>query len=679
MKIKPTDEADGNMNFEGLAESLKEWYLENQRILPWRASRNPYLIWISEVMLQQTTVQAVVPFYERFLQKFPTVKDLAMANLEEVLEAWSGLGYYSRAKNLHKSSQILAKQGFPKKAEELIKLPGFGPYTSRAVSSLAFGEKVGVLDGNVIRILTRLGNMKIHWWKSGPRQRLQDISDQLCQWGPSEILNQAMMELGATLCTPAKPHCFRCPWVSQCQAKQKYQVEKLPLTKPKRTTEFWIWEPQVILKNEKLALVENNYAPFLKGQLIFPGFAKKSDKKPKKFEGTHSITHHQIFICKTKTKEKQKTIQSFVWIPLNQLRKKSPSSLIQKALALSSVLILVCHLVACTSTEKAKEVKPINSATKPAPPQEIQFGTRLTSNGENFHSRFSSDGLSLIYVSKGRGSQKNQQIFTWSLSESKERRLTYSDGNADLPLFIHQEQKIAYVSTTDASKERPQLFYATKKNSNATNDLFVSDPHGLPIEKLTKLNQVFTSLDFDGESHFIFSLNQPEDHQIGVVDLKGGSPKIIAQSKDKELIFALQNQRQLTVWLEEDPLQPVVLKEKKGAEKTRAHLIPFSTVHDLSWWDADRETLLISGKLQQDRLDSVYLLDLRFDCLIPLASTNADLWYPSVNPAKSLVSITLVDHGTRQIYLYPVPADLGQCFPSTNFQIQELQAPPAHQ
>lgn len=147
--------------------SLVAWYQKNKRVLPWRKDRNPYRIWISEVMLQQTTVAAVVPFYERFLERFPTVDDLAKASIEQVYEVWAGLGYYSRARNLHKAAQSIFEHGFPQKAEQLIELSGFGPYTSRAVASLAFNEHVGVLDGNVIRVLTRRYGLDIPWWEIG--------------------------------------------------------------------------------------------------------------------------------------------------------------------------------------------------------------------------------------------------------------------------------------------------------------------------------------------------------------------------------------------------------------------------------------------------------------------------------------------------------------------------------
>jgi A/G-specific adenine glycosylase len=206
------------------SRNLIDWYRGIRRDLPWRKDRDPYRIWISEVMLQQTTVVAVIPFYEKFLKRFPTLKDLAISPVEDVLEYWAGLGYYSRARNLHKSSQVLHVNGFPKTAAELLELPGFGPYTARAVSSLAFDEKTGVLDGNVIRILSRKFGRSVEWWKPKGRNELQEIADALAQTEHSADLNQGMMELGATICTPAKPACLLCPWQRSCLARRRGRI-----------------------------------------------------------------------------------------------------------------------------------------------------------------------------------------------------------------------------------------------------------------------------------------------------------------------------------------------------------------------------------------------------------------------------------------------------------------------
>lgn len=311
-------------------KELSQWYKKNHRALPWRANKDPYRIWLSEVMLQQTTVVAVIPYFEKFLTSFPTVQHLAKAEESSVLENWAGLGYYSRARNLHKAAKALASQGFPKTAAELLELPGFGPYTSRAVASIAFGEKVGVLDGNVIRVLSRRFGLKVEWWNNKGRDQLQKISDELALLGDADVVNQALMELGATVCTPQKVMCMMCPWVSRCVARKENKVDVLPLKKPRKESEVWVWKPHVSLKNGKVGLVVNNYAPFLKGQMIFPGEIALEKNKPKAYDAKHNITHHDIFIQISKKKSlSNKDVQ---WVNITELKKINPSSLLQKVL-----------------------------------------------------------------------------------------------------------------------------------------------------------------------------------------------------------------------------------------------------------------------------------------------------------------------------------------------------------
>lgn len=310
---------------------LLRWYKANRRELPWRQNQDPYRIWISEVMLQQTTVAAVIPYYEKFLKRFPHVQSLAQAPLDEVLEYWAGLGYYSRARNLHRAAQALTKNGFPKTAAELLALPGFGPYTSRAVASIAFEEPVGVLDGNVIRVLTRRHGLKSKWWETKARTELQNLSDELAQMGQSHMINQGLMELGATVCTPQKPLCSLCPWAKECLARARYEVDKIPLKKPRRSSEVWVWQVVLDFKKDQVGLIKNNYAPFLKGQYIFPGAIKLEKKKPTIFDVKHSITHHDIFV-QIQLKARQGSSRPEIWVPMKDLKKINPSSLLQKIL-----------------------------------------------------------------------------------------------------------------------------------------------------------------------------------------------------------------------------------------------------------------------------------------------------------------------------------------------------------
>lgn len=311
-------------------KQLTQWYKKNQRALPWRSNKDPYRIWLSEVMLQQTTVVAVIPYFEKFISRFPTVLDLADASESEVLEAWAGLGYYSRARNLHKAAKALATFGFPQTAADLLNLPGFGPYTSRAVASIAFGEKVGVLDGNVIRVLSRRYGLKLEWWSRQGRDHLQKISDNFADLGQADVVNQGLMELGATVCTPQKVTCILCPWASTCVSREKQLIETLPLKKPRKESEVWVWNPLVAIKDGKVALIKNNYAPFLKGQMIFPGEIAKEKNKPKAYDVKHNITHHDIFV--QISLRKSIPGKNIAWVDLKDLKKVNPSSLLQKVL-----------------------------------------------------------------------------------------------------------------------------------------------------------------------------------------------------------------------------------------------------------------------------------------------------------------------------------------------------------
>ena len=174
------------MTLKATIGKLLPWYRENKRDLPWRKTRDPYCIWISETMLQQTTSRAVIPFYERFLTSFPTVHDLAKASEGKVMENWAGLGYYSRARNLHKAAKQISKMGeFPKEVDDLLALPGLGPYTARAVASIAFEKPAGVVDGNTIRVLSRFYDWKGEWWKTAGRLWVQETMDEWVQEEPA--------------------------------------------------------------------------------------------------------------------------------------------------------------------------------------------------------------------------------------------------------------------------------------------------------------------------------------------------------------------------------------------------------------------------------------------------------------------------------------------------------------
>jgi A/G-specific adenine glycosylase len=220
-------------------KNLLGWFAQFQRDMPWRRTRDPYRIWLSEIMLQQTRVAAAIPYYERFLKRFPNVEALANAPHEEVLRLWSGLGYYSRARNLQKAAQqIVAKhQGvFPSDPTEARALPGIGAYTAAAILSIAYQKRHAVLDGNVARVIARLSAIRDDLRANGAWQKLQKTADHLLQERSPGDWNQAMMELGATLCKPRAPQCLLCPVTDFCEARKQGLTEVIPEKRSKRST-----------------------------------------------------------------------------------------------------------------------------------------------------------------------------------------------------------------------------------------------------------------------------------------------------------------------------------------------------------------------------------------------------------------------------------------------------------
>ncbi len=214
-------------NIAALRRSLLAWYDSHARDLPWRRSRDPYAIWVSEIMLQQTRVAAVVERYGAFLRRFPTVKVLAEVGEEEVLALWSGLGYYRRARMLHKAAQVIAREHegkLPERAAELRALPGIGAYTAAAIASIAHGEPVAVVDGNVERALCRLEGWE-GGSKTGPlRRKIESLAGRLVDPARPGDFNQAMMELGAVVCTPRSPRCAECPVERHCQTRGEHKT-----------------------------------------------------------------------------------------------------------------------------------------------------------------------------------------------------------------------------------------------------------------------------------------------------------------------------------------------------------------------------------------------------------------------------------------------------------------------
>lgn len=251
-----------------LAAPLLAWFARVRRDLPWRKEpRDPYRVWVSEVMLQQTRVEVVVPYFERFVARFPTLGALAQAPLDDVLAHWSGLGYYARARNLHKAARA-AGIALPGTAAELAQLPGFGPYTSAAVASLAFGEDVPVVDGNVARVLSRLFRLagdpaqaRALAWKAAPG---------LLPRGRAGLFNEALMELGALVCTPRSPKCSDCPLSAHCLARAQGDPERFPGPKKKKPRPRLTWAAAALFQRGAVLLARREPGALFEGLWDLP-------------------------------------------------------------------------------------------------------------------------------------------------------------------------------------------------------------------------------------------------------------------------------------------------------------------------------------------------------------------------------------------------------------------------
>jgi len=223
-----------------VADALLKWFEKNARVLPWRtSSRKAYPVWVSEIMLQQTQVQTVIPYFRRWLRRFPSVRCLARAPVRDVLKAWEGLGYYRRARMMHQAARIIVEDlggRIPRTSRELRRLPGIGDYTAAAIASMAFGEDVAAVDGNIRRVASRLFALEETVGRAREsRERIKSRLAALMPRGKAGLFNEALMELGAVICTPSRPHCGRCPLRTRCRAFLTDRVRELPRAAPRRS------------------------------------------------------------------------------------------------------------------------------------------------------------------------------------------------------------------------------------------------------------------------------------------------------------------------------------------------------------------------------------------------------------------------------------------------------------
>ena len=300
-----------NENLKKLPAPLLAWYEENKRDLPWRQEVSPYRTWVSEIMLQQTRVAAVVPYFQRFMEAYPTVETLAAADTEELLHLWQGLGYYSRARNLQKAARVIMKDYgsvFPHTYEAVRALPGIGDYTAGAILSIAMGQDVPAVDGNVLRVVSRITGCKENVLDDKVRKKLRSWVAEVLPKGQAGVFNQAMMDLGAGVCLPnGEPLCDACPAREFCEAKAESLQKQLPVrkkSKEKRVEKHTVF---VLCRGEEVAICKRPEKGLLAGLWEYPNVvgelseqaaAKQLEKWNviphlwvKKISATHIFTH----------------------------------------------------------------------------------------------------------------------------------------------------------------------------------------------------------------------------------------------------------------------------------------------------------------------------------------------------------------------------------------------------
>jgi A/G-specific adenine glycosylase len=330
----PAADASGTFSendYPAMRAALLAWYGAHRRDLPWRATRDPYRIWVSEIMLQQTRVAAVLEHYRRFLEAFPTVQALAAASEPEVLALWSGLGYYRRARMLHRAAKLLVEESagaMPRTAEGLRALPGVGAYTSAAVASIAFGEPIAVVDGNVERVLARMAGWSADMGAFAVRVRA--LADALVDPERPGDFNQGMMELGATVCLPRAPLCLGCPWQQWCRTRGEHSMPARPRQQRRHSARV-VWLRGTGAKQQVRLMQRAADASLMASMWELPMYEPTPEDTPE-FTVRHAITvtNHVIDVYVRRTKASRQA--ESVWISTTELSRYALTGLTRKIL-----------------------------------------------------------------------------------------------------------------------------------------------------------------------------------------------------------------------------------------------------------------------------------------------------------------------------------------------------------
>jgi len=322
-----------------VAARLLAWYDAGHRDLPWRRTADPYRIWVSEIMLQQTRAETVIPYYARFLERFPDAAALAQASEQEVLAAWSGLGYYSRARNLQKAARLV-ERGFPASYAGLRELPGVGDYTAAAIASIAFGLPYAVVDGNVMRVIARVTDDAADIGASRTRARFRDIAQSWLDRRRAGAFNQALMELGATVCLPRAPQCGICPLADVCAARRYGRAAELPV-KLRRTEPVAVAQALAVVRRRDCVLMWQRAADArrLAGFWELPSPAEFPGLRTAAALGAfrHTITrhHYRITVYEASIARAGRPLR---WVPIGNLPALPLSTTARKALRLAGGL-----------------------------------------------------------------------------------------------------------------------------------------------------------------------------------------------------------------------------------------------------------------------------------------------------------------------------------------------------